>query len=52
MQENNLTQSYESDTNWDESSLAQLLGFHDESQLKNSIYFAEPTSTNRMPWVV
>lgn len=46
MQENNLKESYESDTNWDEASLAQLLGFHDESQLKNSIYSAEPTSTN------
>ncbi|BAY99990.1 hypothetical protein NIES37_39730 [Tolypothrix tenuis PCC 7101] len=46
MQENNLKESYESDTNWDEASLAQLLGFHDESQLKNSIYSAEPTSNN------
>ncbi len=44
MQENNVTQSYESDTNWDEASLAQLLGFHHESQLENSIYSAEETS--------
>ncbi|MBD2206614.1 hypothetical protein H6G33_31035 [Calothrix sp. FACHB-1219] len=44
MQENNLTQSYESDTNWDESSLAQLLGFHHQSQLDNSISSAEETS--------
>jgi hypothetical protein len=43
MQENNVIQSYESDTNWDESSLAQLLGFHDKSQLENSIYYAEET---------
>ncbi|BAY93647.1 MULTISPECIES: TrbI/VirB10 family protein [unclassified Tolypothrix] len=44
MQENNVTQSYESDTNWDESSLAQLLGFHHQSQLENSISSAEEIS--------
>ncbi|BAY23852.1 hypothetical protein NIES2100_36450 [Calothrix sp. NIES-2100] len=44
MQENNVNQSYESSTNWDESSLAQLLGFHHQSQLENSISSAEETS--------
>jgi Bacterial conjugation TrbI-like protein len=44
MQENNVTQSYESDTNWDEASLAQLLGFYDKSELKNPIYSIEETS--------
>ena len=45
MQDNNVTENQESGTNWDEASLAQLLGFNDGNELKNPAEPVEQTAS-------